>query len=112
MVVPVNLGDGRVFNLRLPRFLPAQSENGGVRRSYEDTCGLYDIVHARNAPAGFGPQPHLHYVRRGRRRVCGGGGGHGALRGRRHSARAPSGASILHPLNRPQQSLHCICNTA
>lgn len=35
MVVPISLGSGRTFNLRLPRLLPAPFEAGGFRRTYK-----------------------------------------------------------------------------
>lgn len=52
-----------VFNLRLPRFLPTNETRGNVfRRTWEDTCGLFDILVGQYLGAGEGPPPHVHYA--------------------------------------------------
>jgi hypothetical protein len=67
VVIPINLPGGQVFHLRLPRLLPIPDDEAddftfGLRRTWNDTCGLYDIIHYRTTPAGFGVPPHIHYL--------------------------------------------------
>ncbi|KAF8064478.1 Ttll6a [Scenedesmus sp. PABB004] len=62
VVVDIDVGDGKTFALRLPRFLPTNKTSGNVfRRTYDDTCGLFDILNGELLTAGQGPPPHVHY---------------------------------------------------
>ncbi len=62
VVLEINRPGGGIFRLRLPKMKPSPTPGGGFRRTYNDTCGLFDIAMAMAAPKGFGPVPHLHYA--------------------------------------------------
>jgi mannose-6-phosphate isomerase-like protein (cupin superfamily) len=61
-VVEIEIGYNRTFLLRMPTFLPLPANStGGFVRSFNDTCGLFDISYAASSKAGSGPPPHVHY---------------------------------------------------
>jgi hypothetical protein len=59
----LNVGKNKYFTLRLPRAKPLPpGADGGFTRTYNDTCGLFDILYSAKGPAGAGPPPHIHYA--------------------------------------------------
>ena len=53
---------GGTYSLLLPRLQPVSPSGDLFRRTYHDTCGLFDVLHVAAGAKGTGPPPHVHYA--------------------------------------------------